>query len=115
MKGSTISASNAEHFFWGDRCDGWILGKHPNASILQERMLPGTSETRHHHEKTWQFFFVLSGAMHIEIDGAEYEVKENEGIEVSPPLSHNIYNRTDKDLVYLLISAPHLPQDRINN
>lgn len=114
MKPVIVSTKNAEYFSWGKNCDGWHLSKHPSASILQERMLPRTSEIRHYHNKTWQFFYILSGVATLEIDGVNYELHAQEGIEIAAPVPHNIINNTDEDVTYILISVPNLKDDRIN-
>lgn len=67
MANEKTSTANAEHFIWGDQCDGWFLAKHPLASVIQERMLPHTSETRHYHQDVWQFFYILSGELTLEL------------------------------------------------
>lgn len=50
------SAENAEHYIWGDHCDGWHLLKTERLSVIQERMPPGTAEQRHYHERAQQLF-----------------------------------------------------------
>lgn len=114
MKLNKVSTENAEHFIWGDKCDGWFLAKHPSACIIQETMLPHTAEKKHYHEKTWQFIFVLSGNLTIEIGETEYQLSELEGIEMPEIIPHNFYNKTDKNIIYILIAAPNVEGDRIN-
>jgi hypothetical protein len=38
-----ISKLNAEHYIWGDQCDGWHLVSTSDLSIIQERMPAKTS------------------------------------------------------------------------
>lgn len=73
------SRANAEHYQWGEACDGWHLVKHPEMSVIYERMPPGTEETRHYHERARQFFFVLSGVATMEIAGQTVELHPLEG------------------------------------
>ena len=56
-----VSAQTAKHYIWGERCDGWHLLHTEHASVIEERMPPGTSEVAHFHERSRQFFYVLSG------------------------------------------------------
>ena len=56
-----VNKENAEHYYWGQNCDGWHLLKSDSLSVIQERMPAGTAESRHYHEKSQQLFFVLSG------------------------------------------------------
>ncbi|WP_017150237.1 cupin domain-containing protein [Bacillus bingmayongensis] len=63
-----ISKQSAEHYR-GDKCDGWRLVNQNDLSVIHERMPPNTSEVRHYHTKSRQFFFVLIGTATLEIDG----------------------------------------------
>ncbi len=114
MSSKKISTANAEYFNWGDKYDGWFLVKNPNICIIQEIMLPHTSEIKHYHEKTWQFIYLLSGTLTIEIGYEQFELSANEGIEMPANIPHNFQNKTDKNLSYLLIASPNIPGDRIN-
>ena len=51
MRVGFISTSNAEHYRWGDACDGWHLLAGEALSVIEERMPPGTAELRHRHAK----------------------------------------------------------------
>jgi hypothetical protein len=57
MMKELVSRGNGEQYAWGDGCDGWHLVKTPGMSVIQERMPPGRSETRHLHQHAHQFFF----------------------------------------------------------
>ena len=63
------SIQNAEHYKWGQNCDGWHLLKSNDLSVIQENMPPQTAEVLHYHEKTQQVFYILSGIASFEIDG----------------------------------------------
>jgi len=39
-----VSTATAEHYTWGDACDGWFLVRTPELQIIEERMPPGASE-----------------------------------------------------------------------
>ncbi|QYR21936.1 cupin domain-containing protein [Paenibacillus sp. sptzw28] len=108
-----ISRNNAEHYIWGNNCDGWRLINEEDRSIIHERMPAATSEVRHLHNKSKQFFFILSGTMAIEVDGIEYILKEHEGIQVLPTVPHQVFNMSDKDIEFLVISQPNTKNDRI--
>jgi hypothetical protein len=45
-----ISKYSAEHYLWGDHCDGWHLVKNQDLSIIHERMPANTSEIKHYHQ-----------------------------------------------------------------
>lgn len=79
-----INISNSEHYRWGDKCDGWHLLKRDDASVIKEKMPPGTSEQTHLHEKSRQFFYVLKGIATFFIQGEEISVGPGEGFEIEP-------------------------------
>ena len=56
-----VSIENAEHYIWGDICDGWHLLKREDISIIQERVPPGATEAMHYHNTARQFFYILEG------------------------------------------------------
>jgi Mannose-6-phosphate isomerase len=108
-----ISKATAEHYNWGDSCDGWHLVKGSDLSVIHERMPPHTSEVRHYHEKARQFFFVLSGAAVMEKDGEEIELGPREGIEIAPGVPHRMFNKSDGETEFLVISQPNSRGDRV--
>ena len=57
----TISIENAEHYIWGEVCDGWHLLKRDDISIIQERVPAGGAEVMHYHSRARQFFYILDG------------------------------------------------------
>lgn len=111
-----ISAANATHYTWGPEhnpCDGWHLVRTSKLSVILERMPPGTSEVRHHHERARQFFFVLEGELTIGIEGDEFVLSRQQGIEVAPTVLHQVFNRSSRDVRFLVISQPHSHGDRV--
>ncbi len=82
-------------------------------SVIRERMPPGTSEARHHHEKSRQFFFILKGAVRIELGGEQVLLIADEGLEIPPGIDHQIFNDSEEDLEFLLVSQPSTKGDRI--
>jgi mannose-6-phosphate isomerase-like protein (cupin superfamily) len=109
-----ISKDNAEHYTWGDGCDGWHLVKRPELSVIHERMPPGTSEVRHYHERSRQLFFVLAGVAMLEIDGERQILHAQQAAEVLPGVAHQIFNDSDADVEFLVISQPTTHGDRMN-
>ncbi|MBB6672815.1 cupin domain-containing protein [Cohnella nanjingensis] len=107
------SKENAEHYRWGDECDGWRLLHQPGLSIIHERMPPGTEEVRHYHQQAAQFFFVLSGQASIELNGERHELHAHEGLEVPPRTPHQVFNRTHAAIEFLVISQPTTAGDRV--
>ncbi len=108
-----ISKKTAEHYVWGAACDGWHLVKNGNLSVIQERMSPQTSEVRHFHEKSNQFFYVLKGEATIEIDGERRILKAGEGTEVPCGKPHQMFNNSNEPLEFLVVSCPPSHGDRV--
>jgi len=113
MPAKVISIASAEHYTWGDNCDGWHLVKTPDLSIIEERMPPGTSEVRHHHVRARQFFFVLEGQLTLEVEFHDFVLKAGEGIEVAPGQAHEAINRGGADVRFVVTSQPPSHGDRV--
>jgi mannose-6-phosphate isomerase-like protein (cupin superfamily) len=108
-----ISKTNAEHYIWGGDCDGWHLVQRQDLSVIHERMPAGRSEIRHYHEKSRQFFFVLSGQLTMEIDGVKTILLAQQGIEIAPLAPHQAINASNEDVEFLVISHPTSRGDRV--
>lgn len=93
-----VSIENAEHYIWGDICDGWHLLKREDISIIQERVPPGATEAMHYHNTARQFFYILEG----------------EGIEIAPLIKHQFQNPSTAAVHFLVVSVPPTPGDRVN-
>ncbi|MEI5908983.1 cupin domain-containing protein [Bacillus spongiae] len=108
-----ISKNNAEHYIWGDNSDGWHLVKNQDLSIIHECMPANTSELKHYHQQARQFFFILSGIATIEVDGNEITLYPQEGVEVPPLVPHQMFNKSNKEVEFLVISQPTSKGDRV--
>jgi mannose-6-phosphate isomerase-like protein (cupin superfamily) len=108
-----ITQATAEEYQWGSSCLGWRFVDRAEMSVIRERMPPGTSEVRHHHEKSRQFFFILKGSARIESGGEQVQLARDEGLEIPPGVDHQIFNDSDEDLEFLLVSHPSTKGDRI--
>lgn len=108
----TLSKKTAEHYLWGDSCDGWHLLKRDDISIIHERMPPDTRETRHYHTLSRQFFFVLSGQFTMELEGELHMLSAQQGIEIPPGARHQAQNTSSADVEFLVISYPPGRGDR---
>jgi quercetin dioxygenase-like cupin family protein len=109
-----ISRATAEHYVWGEGCDGWHLLKNPALSVIQERVPPGREEVRHYHPTARQFFFVLAGTARLHFDGQVVTLNAGEGLEVPPGVPHRFANESDAEVVFLVISSPTTAGDRVN-
>jgi len=109
-----ISKDNAEHYNWGDNCDGWYLVKRQDMSIIHERMPSGTQEKRHYHHQSRQFFFVLAGTLTMELNGEIHTLTAQTGLEIPPGEPHQASNRSASDVEFMVISHPTTRGDRID-
>jgi mannose-6-phosphate isomerase-like protein (cupin superfamily) len=110
---SKISTLNAEHYQWGDSCDGWHLLKQDDLSIIHEKMPPHSAEVRHYHVFARQFFFLLSGEIVIEKDGEECILFAHQGIEIPAGTSHQVRNESSFPAEFLVTSQPPAHGDRV--
>ncbi len=108
-----VDKRSAEHYFWGEGCDGWHLVKTPALSVIEERMPPGTAEVRHYHQKANQFFYVLRGTLFVEVDGREFELNATQGLPIAAGKPHQVRNLSAKDVEFLVISNPPSHGDRV--
>jgi quercetin dioxygenase-like cupin family protein len=113
MPSFPTSRSSADHYRWGAHCDGWHLVRADNLSVIEERMPPGSREARHRHTAAWQFFYVLSGVLTMEVDGRRHRLVARSGIEIAPGVPHQAINEGDADVELLVVSTPPSHGDRI--
>jgi mannose-6-phosphate isomerase-like protein (cupin superfamily) len=110
----SVSRENAEHYRWGDDCDGWHLVRDPQLSIIEELIPPGAAEIRHHHDRAQQFFYILAGEVLMEIEGEMTRVRSGSGIRILPGTKHQIRNPSSSPARFLVVSQPPSHGDRIN-
>lgn len=111
---TAISKATAEHYTWGNGCDGWHLVKDPQLSIIQERMPASTAEVRHFHHHAQQFFYILAGKAAIEVDGRTMILNAGEGISIPAGTPHQMKNDSEDEVHFLVISQPPSHGDREN-
>jgi RimJ/RimL family protein N-acetyltransferase/mannose-6-phosphate isomerase-like protein (cupin superfamily) len=112
MENGPISRDSAEHYVWGDVCDGWRLVRSEGLSVIEERMPSGTAERRHAHRRAQQFFYVLSGELTLEVNGLETVLAPGSGLRVLPGQPHQVFNRAQRDAHFLVVSQPPSHGDR---
>ncbi len=109
-----VSVKNAEHYVWGDGCDGWHLLKLSGVSVIQEKAPAGKSEIRHRHNKSEQFFYVLHGEATIEAGENRTILRAGEGLHIPPRVAHQFKNESGRDVEFLVVSTPPSHDDREN-
>jgi mannose-6-phosphate isomerase-like protein (cupin superfamily) len=111
---SPISKESAEHYTWGAQCDGWHLLKSPDLSVIQERMPPGTAETRHFHHRAQQLFYILAGKAVMRLAGHSIVLTAGEALRIPPGVPHQMRNDSADEVHFLVISQPPSHGDREN-
>ncbi len=110
-----VSVKNAEHYIWGEICDGWHLLRRDDMSIIQERVPAGGAEVMHYHTKARQFFYILEGEGRMVFEDHETVLRADEGMEIAPQVKHQFTNSSDADVHFLVISVPSTRGDRENS
>jgi quercetin dioxygenase-like cupin family protein len=110
---AAVSIVNAEHYRWGQSCDGWHLLATDDLSVIEERMPPGSVEQRHRHARSRQFFYVLEGEAAFELEGVVHRLHQGQGLHVPPGSAHQMRNESPADVRFVVISAPKSHGDRI--
>lgn len=114
MSEMVVSIENAEHYVWGQVCDGWHLVKHGEMGVIQERVPPGKAEVMHYHNTARQFFYILEGEAMMAFEDGEVLLKKGQGIEIAPKVNHQFKNDSDFEVHFLVISVPSTWSDRVN-
>ncbi|MFT3800286.1 MAG: cupin domain-containing protein [Burkholderiaceae bacterium] len=114
MDNRISDVNSAEHYTWGEVCDGWHLLKDQKLSVIQERVPPGAGEASHFHSRARQFFYVLSGTATMEFETEAITFEAGQGLHGPPGTRHRFVNRSDTDVAFLVISSPTTAGDRTN-
>jgi mannose-6-phosphate isomerase-like protein (cupin superfamily) len=114
MTSIVSDTSTAEHYSWGENCDGWHLLRELSLSVIQERVPPACGEAPHLHVAARQFFYVLSGTATMELEGKTIPFGPSQGLHVPPNTPHRFVNYSQADVVFLVISSPSTANDRVN-
>jgi mannose-6-phosphate isomerase-like protein (cupin superfamily) len=109
-----MSIENAEHYVWGEICDGWHLLKRDDMSVIQERVPAGGAEVMHYHNVARQFFYILDGQGTMVFEDREVTLNKGQGLEIPPRVKHQFKNQSDADVHFLVISVPSTRGDRVN-
>lgn len=107
-----LRADPANHYVWGEQCDGWRLVERERLSLREERIPPGCTETAHFHQVAHQIFYVLSGELTIKTPECTLLARPGEAVEIPPGVAHLVENRGMADLRILLFSSPDTAGDR---
>ena len=108
-----VSTGSAEHYRWGQGCDGWHLLAGDDLSVIEERMPPGAAEVRHWHARSRQFFYALEGTLTLELEGTVHLLQNGQGLHVPSGGAHQARNESAADARFLVVSVRRSHGDRI--
>lgn len=111
---SSVNKSEAEHYVWGEVCDGWHFLKRDDMSVIEEVVPPSAGEVRHFHSQARQFFYVLEGQATLEFDNRTVFFSAGEGVHVPPGVKHRFCNTSSALVRFLVFSSPTTRGDRTN-
>jgi mannose-6-phosphate isomerase-like protein (cupin superfamily) len=114
MSVSVTDTANAEHYVWGEGCDGWHFLKSDALSVIHERVPPGGREVAHFHRRAQQVFVVLEGTATMLVDGVAHRIAAGQSLHLPAGVPHQFRNDSDRDVHFLVISAPTTRGDREN-
>ena len=89
----------------------------PNADFLERtkseilgarlwRFPPKSANTLHRHVKAEEFYFVLEGTGRMRVGDETLTVPKYGGVLVGPKLLRQVFNDTDAEVLWLIVSAP---------
>ncbi len=93
------------------------LMKIPNADFLERtksellgarlwRLPPRSANTLHKHVRAEEFYFVVQGIGRIRVGDQTLTVPEHGGVLVGPGELRQVFNDTDRDVLWLIVGAP---------
>ena len=93
------------------------LMKIPNADFLERtgseilgarlwKLPPKSANTLHKHPKAEEFYFVVEGTGRIRIGDETITVPKHGGVLVGPKLLRQVFNDTEKEVLWLIVGAP---------
>ena len=109
-----VSIDNAEHYVWGDVCDGWRLLQREDMSVIQERVPAGGAEVMHYHAQARQLFYILEGQGVMVFEDRTVVLEKGQAIEIAPLVKHQFKNQSKAEVHFLVISVPSTRGDRVN-
>jgi mannose-6-phosphate isomerase-like protein (cupin superfamily) len=107
-----VSRDTQTAYKWDEGGVGWPLVDTHGLLVIEETLAPGCSETRHHHNKAVQCFYILDGTALMEFDGQSVILDKGMCLHIQPGSDHTIANNSSIDTRFLVMSAPSTRSDR---
>ena len=70
------------------------------------RLPPNSANTLHKHIRAEEFYFVVEGTGRIRVDDERLTVPKHGGVLVGPKQLRQVFNDTDRDVLWLIVGAP---------
>lgn len=80
-------------------------------SLAEARLGVGCATTPHHHARTEEIYYILSGTAAMTLDGETRPVGPGDAIAIPAGARHTIRNTGDRELVFLCTCAPGYEHD----
>ena len=82
-----------------------------NQSLAEARLPLGASTTLHHHPRTEEIYYILSGSGLMRISDGQADVHPGDAIAIPPGAVHQITNTGTGELKFLCCCAPGYEHD----
>lgn len=93
----------------------------PNADFLERtgsanlgarlwRLPPQSASTWHKHVVSEEFYFVLEGTGRMRVGSESLTVPKHGGVLVPPASLRQVFNDTDEEVLWLIVSGPEEPE-----
>ena len=85
---------------------GLQVGNVQSHSLAEIRIPPGGFSSQHYHQQSEESYLILSGQAELNLDGRTLPLKSGDAVLIEPSEVHQIFNRSDEDLVFLAVCVP---------
>lgn len=75
---------------------------------------PGDEMSYHRHTEQEEFYYVIDGPGQIRIDDEEYRVPSGGAVRIAPEVPRQLFNRSDREHVWLVVAAPARTGDGVH-
>ena len=96
--------------------DNTDLAKQVDADVLSARfwrLAPGQSSTKHRHREQSELYVVIEGTGRMRIDDSPLTLEPHSVVYVEPETVRQIFNDTDRDVLWLVVGAPPEPANTL--
>lgn len=110
----------ADQAFWREsnqmRVFNTDLAKQLEAGTLGARLWrlrPGQASTKHRHQREEELYFLLEGRGRIRIGEESLDLKPLDALLVEPDSVRQVFNDTEEEALWLVVSAPPGPANTL--